>query len=121
LATAGLAAALHELARPGTVTVDCQTPDRLDPGIEVTGWFVACEGVANAAKHAPGYLVRVVASVEGQRLIVEVCDDGPGGADPDGDGLRNLADRVQAHGGVLHVHSPRGSGTRLRAELPCGS
>jgi signal transduction histidine kinase len=121
LATSGLAAALHELARPGMVTVDCHTPDHLDPGIEATGWFVACEGVANAAKHAPGHRAHVVASVDGQRLVVEVRDDGPGGADPDGDGLRNLADRVEAHGGVLHLHSPPGSGTRLRAELPCAS
>jgi signal transduction histidine kinase len=54
-------------------------------------------------------------------LLVEVSDDGPGGADADGDGLRNLADRVEAHGGSLRVESPRGAGTRLHAELPCAS
>ncbi|HEV7647655.1 MAG TPA: histidine kinase [Actinophytocola sp.] len=121
LAASGLAAALAELARPGEVAVSCGIPARLEPGVEATAWFVACEGVANAVKHASGHLVRVDVSVATDRLLVEVSDDGPGGADADGDGLRNLADRVEAHGGSLRVESPRGAGTRLHAELPCAS
>jgi signal transduction histidine kinase len=121
LVSGGLPAALAELRRPGTVTVRCTLTDRLDPGVEATGWFVACEGVANAAKHAAGSHVQVVASMLGAALVIEVCDDGPGGANPHGEGLRHLADRVEAHGGTLHVDSPTGAGTRLRAELPCGS
>jgi signal transduction histidine kinase len=53
-------------------------------------------------------------------LVVEVADDGVGGADPDnGSGLRGLHDRVSAAGGTLVVQSPRGSGTIVRAEIPC--
>jgi len=58
--------------------------------------------------------------VDGQ-LVARVSDDGPGGAALNGDGLRNLADRVEAHGGTLTVDSSPGSGTRLVAVLPCGS
>jgi len=59
LTAGGLPAVLPELARPGAVTVSCAIPHRLDPGIEATAWFVACEAVANAAKHAPGHLAHV--------------------------------------------------------------
>jgi signal transduction histidine kinase len=121
LVAGGLPAAMAELARPGEVSVACRVPERLDPGIEATAWFVACEGVANAAKHAPGHQVEVDVSTLDERLMVRVSDSGPGGANPDGDGLRNLADRVEAHGGSLSIHSPAGAGTRMVAELPCGS
>jgi signal transduction histidine kinase len=54
--------------------------------------------------------------------VVEVADDGIGGADPDaGSGLRGLTDRVDALDGHLHIVSPAGGGTRIRAEIPCGS
>ncbi|HEV7647680.1 MAG TPA: histidine kinase [Actinophytocola sp.] len=121
LAASGLPAALAELAHPGKVDVACDIPARLDPSVESTAWFVACEGVANATKHAPGHPAHVeVSTVDGQ-LTVRVRDDGPGGADPHGDGLRNLADRVEAHGGSLTIASGPGTGTTLVAELPCGS
>ena len=121
LADGGLRAALAELARPGQVTVACPETGRLDQSIEVTAWLVACEAVANAAKHAPGHQVSVQVSTAEETLVMRISDDGPGGADPGGDGLRNLADRVAAHGGRLTVDSPAGAGTRLTAELPCGS
>jgi len=121
LAASGLPAALQDLALRGEVSVACRITDRLDPGVEAAAWFVACEGVANATKHAPGRLVRVEAATAAAWLTVTVSDDGPGKADPAGDGLRNLADRVEAHGGRLTVHSPPGAGTRLVAELPCAS
>jgi signal transduction histidine kinase len=120
LTAGGLPAVLPELARPGAVTVSCAIPHRLDPGIEATAWFVACEGVANATKHAPGHLAHLKVSTVDGKLVVRVSDDGPGGAAPYGDGLRHLADRVEAHGGTLSVDSPPGSGTRLVAVLPCG-
>ena len=56
------------------------------------------------------------------RLVIEVADDGTGGADTElGSGLRGLADRVESVGGRLRIWSPQGSGTRLRAEIPCAS
>ncbi len=117
LVTGGLPAALAELRG---AAISCHLPDRLDPDIEATAWFVACEGVANARKHAAGSPVTVAVDTGGGRLRVEVVDAGPGGARPDGDGLRQLADRVEAHGGSLTVVSHADTGTRLTAELPCG-
>ncbi|HWB37956.1 MAG TPA: histidine kinase, partial [Rugosimonospora sp.] len=117
LVAGGLPAALAELR---DVAVTCDLAARPDPGIEATAWFVACEGVANARKYAAGAPVSVSVLAPDGRLVVEVCDHGPGGARADGEGLRHLADRVEAHGGRLAVHSPAGGGTRLVAELPCG-
>jgi len=106
--------------RPDTVVVTCQVPGRYAPSIEATAWFVACEGIANASKHAPGAAVHVEVSTAGGRLLVRVSDDGPGGADPDGRGLRHLADRVQAHAGPCastapqrRYHSRRGPAVRV--------
>ena len=119
LATSGLPAALAELGRAGGIEIICDLPGRPAPEIEATAWFVACEGVANATKHGGGRPARVAVTATAEALVILVADDGPGGADPDGDGLRNLADRVEAHGGVLTVDSLAGAGTRLTAELPC--
>ena len=91
------------------MTVACPETGRLDQSIEVTAWLVACEAVANAAKHAPGHQVSVQVSTAEETLVMRISDDGPGGADPGGDGLRNLADRVAAHGGRLTVDSPAGA------------
>jgi signal transduction histidine kinase len=119
LTAGGLPAAVGELVRPGAVTAHCAVPARLDPGIEATAWFVACEGITNATRHA-GTPVRVDVRTGDGCLRVLVADDGPGGADPTGPGLRHLADRVAAHAGTLRVDSPVGGGTRLTAVLPCG-
>ena len=81
---------------------------------------VASEALANAAKHAHATTVSIsVRRLEGE-LLVEVDDDGVGGR-PRRLGLRGLADRVAALDGHLRVHSPDGKGTRITAELPCGS
>ncbi len=117
LVSGGLPAALAELEGVG---LRCDLADRPHPDIEATAWFVVCEGVANAHKHAPGAAVEITVRERAGRLLVEVVDDGPGGARPDGDGLRNLADRVDALGGSLVVHSPAGAGTRLTMGMPCG-
>lgn len=119
LVTGGLPAALSEAGYPPHVTVRCAVPVRLDPDVEAAAWFVLSEAVANAIKHAPDCPVEVGVCVNGARLVVEVVDRGPGGADPSRNGLRGLADRVAAHGGRLELVSPPGGGTRMRVELPC--
>jgi signal transduction histidine kinase len=123
LSEAGLGPALAALAErsPIPVTVGAAPPGRLPPQLEETAYYVACEALTNAAKHAHATAVTINARQhDGRLLVVEVGDDGVGGADPDGSGLRGLADRVAALDGRLHVHSPAGAGTRITAELPCG-
>jgi signal transduction histidine kinase len=120
----GLSAALESLAirAPIPVVVDSAPPGRLAADVEAAAYFVASEGLANVVKHAGASRVTIGARQEDGRLVVEVADDGVGGAAlAGGSGLRGLADRVEALGGGLSVESPRGGGTRLRAELPCGS
>ena len=79
------------------------------------------ESLANVGKHAQAKAATVSVERENGNLVVEVADDGVGGADAEqGGGLRGLADRVEAHGGRLRVWTPRGGGTRVRAEIPCG-
>jgi signal transduction histidine kinase len=123
LSEAGLGPALLSLAErsPIPVTVATVPPDRLPPRVEETAYYVASEALANAAKHAHATAVSISAWRLVGELLVEVADDGVGGADPDGSGLRGLADRVAALDGQLRVHSPAGKGTRITAELPCGS
>ena len=79
------------------------------------------EALTNIAKYARATTVTVSAAHEAGHLVVEIVDDGVGGADSEsGSGLRGLADRVEALDGRLRVWTPRGGGTRVRAELPCG-
>ncbi|HSD82182.1 MAG TPA: histidine kinase [Solirubrobacteraceae bacterium] len=120
---AGLAPALQELARRAAmpVAVDA-TPERFPDGVETAAYFIACEALTNATKHAHASRVSLSAQRRNGSLIVRVADDGVGGAAPeDGTGLSGLADRVGAHGGTLRIESERGDGTRVIAELPCGS
>jgi signal transduction histidine kinase len=118
----GLGPAVTALAEQAEVPVVVAIePGRYPQLIEATAYFAVCEALSNAAKHAQAGAVSVSARRVGQQLVVEAVDDGIGGADPDGNttGLRGLADRIAAVGGVLHVNSPAGQGTRIRAELPC--
>jgi signal transduction histidine kinase len=120
----GLAAALHELAgRAAAPTEVAEVPDvRLDPAVESTAYFVVAECLANVGKYAKASEVTVRVRCEVGRLVVEVVDDGVGGADAvRGSGLRGLADRVSALSGSLDVASPTGKGTRVRAEIPIGA
>jgi len=121
LTEAGLGPALAALAErsPIPVTVAPVPPERLPPRVEETAYYVASEALANAAKHARATAVTISARRRDGDLVVEVGDDGVGGADPDGSGLRGLADRVAVLDGRLRVHSPAGEGTRITAELPC--
>jgi signal transduction histidine kinase len=122
LADGGLAAALDDLASRHRVQIAVAEPDRrYSPRIEATAWFIACEAVTNAVKHAAADQIVVHVDREGADLLVVVEDDGLGGADPSGSGLRGLADRAEAVGGHLDVLARQPTGTTIRAVLPCGS
>ena len=118
----GLPAAVAELAQgcgvPLTITLDL--PGRLPSAVESAAYFVVAEAVTNIVKHAGATRAWITGAVNGNRLVVEVGDDGTGGADPSqGTGLAGLADRVDALAGTLAVASPVGGPTTLRLELPC--
>jgi signal transduction histidine kinase len=119
----GLAAALESLVvrSPVAVELDVAIDGRLEPSVESTAYFVVSEALTNVTKHAGDVdSVRVsVRDVDGE-LEIDVRDDGLGGADDHGAGLQGLADRVAALDGRFEVVSPVGTGTRLRAVLPCG-
>ena len=120
----GLDAALSGLAAlsPVPVDVEVDVPVRPKPAVEATAYFVVSEALANVAKHARASHAKVVVEGNGVpgTLSVVISDDGIGGADPGGAGLRGLADRVEGVDGRLTVESPRGGPTIIAAELPCG-
>ena len=123
LAEAGLMGALDALAERSflPVTLRGGTDAALPAPVEAAAYYVVAEALSNAAKHAGASSVCVVVEHGPARLVVEVADDGSGGAGVQaGGGLEGLADRVAALGGRLVVDSPAGAGTVLRAELPCG-
>jgi signal transduction histidine kinase len=123
LADRGLAAALEGLGRRSAipVTVEAEIGERPPPVVETAAYFVAAEALTNAAKHGGGAPATVRAHADRDWLVVEVSDRGKGGADPDGGGLTGLRHRVEALDGRLSVISETGTGTTVRAELPCGS
>ena len=91
----------------------------LPPAVEIAVYFVVAEALTNVAKYANATHATVSVAVTGPRVVVEVADDGIGGADVTaGSGLRGLSDRVAALDGALELDSPPGGGTRLRAEIP---
>ena len=114
LAEHGLPAAIAALAKRSPVPVDAAVRGgRLPEQVESTVFFVCSEALANVAKHARASRVSIEIEDVGRTVIVDVRDDGAGGAEP-----RSIADRVEAVGGTLDVESPPGGGTRLRAEIP---
>jgi PAS domain S-box-containing protein len=115
----GLQSALGALAARLPMPVDLSvTEERVDPEVEATAYYVVAEALANAAKHAGCSRAAAAVTLLNGRLLVEIADDGRGGADPKGSGLHGLHDRVEAAGGHFAVDSPAGAGTRIRAELP---
>jgi PAS domain S-box-containing protein len=120
LAERGFVAALEALALRAPVPVELtEVPDRrLPANVEVGAYYVVAEALANVHKHASARRVLVRAAVDDAGLMVDVVDDGAGGADSEGEGLRGLVDRVEALGGWLEVDSPEGLGTRVTARLP---
>jgi len=120
----GLKAALGSLASRASVptTVAYEPPARLPEQVELAAYFVACEALANVAKYAQATKASVRVSRRNGVALVEIADDGVGGADESaGTGLQGLADRVAALDGTLRILSPPGAGTVVTAELPCGS
>lgn len=120
----GLDAALSAVVARSPVPVDLRVDvaSRPSPAVESTAYFVVTEALTNVARHAGATSAAVTIERAGDRLVVEVRDDGVGGADPArGTGLRGLHDRVTALGGTMHVLSPTGGPTTLLVELPCAS
>jgi signal transduction histidine kinase len=121
----GLTAAVEDLVDrmplpTSLVVVDVKEP--LSPTVGSTAYFVVAEALANAVKHAAATTLSVRLERTGSQLLIEVADDGVGGAAAGaGAGLRGLLDRVDVLGGQLAIDSPVGHGTHLVAELPCGS
>jgi len=118
----GLPDALEQLCRRAALPtrLDTSLEKRLPDQIESAAYFVVSEALTNAAKHSHGSEITVIARHQGDKLTVEIDDDGIGGAvTAGGSGLRGLADRVEALGGRFTVSSPPGRGTTLRAEIPC--
>ena len=118
----GLPDAVRELAdrSPVPVQVDIALPRRLPEPIEVTAYLIVAEALANVAKHSGAGKASVYGRLAIDALVLEIRDDGAGGADPDrGTGLAGLADRAAAYGGRLLLSSPPGGPTLIRVELPC--
>jgi signal transduction histidine kinase len=94
--------------------------ERPPPGIEAAAYFVAAEALTNVARYAQAGHARIEVTRDDGELVLEVSDDGVGGADPaNGSGLRGLSDRVAALDGRLEVDSPPAEGTTVRATFPC--
>jgi signal transduction histidine kinase len=121
LSDRGLPAALEALTARAPLPVELQ----VEPGgrppepVEVAAYYLVSEALTNILKHSDATSASVAVARRGAQLVVEVADDGAGGADRDtGSGLRSLTDRIEALGGELEVSSPPGAGTTLRAEIP---
>ena len=123
LSEVGLVAAVESVAErsPVPVEVHASTNGPLSDSVEATAYYVVAESLTNVAKYARASSVQVRIEHCGDRLRVEVADDGTGGAEMrPGSGLEGLADRVAVLEGHLEVDSSPGAGTRIRADLPCG-
>lgn len=123
LSEAGLVAAVESVVERSPVPVELlvRTNGSLPAPTEAAAYYVVAESLTNVAKYAKASSVQVRIDHQGDRLVVEVVDDGVGGAKlGPGSGLEGLADRLAALEGCLEVDSAPGSGTRIRAELPCG-
>jgi len=119
LSERGLAAALAALAQDFPLHLDLAVPAaETSPTVAACAYFICCEALANVAKHASASRVQISVATKASGIIVEVTDDGAGGADPEGRGIRGLSDRVETLGGTLTVASAPGQGTRLTAVIP---
>ncbi|GAA2603005.1 sensor histidine kinase [Actinomadura fulvescens] len=118
----GLGAAVESLAEGAPVPVDVTVDlaGRPDDGVESAAYFVIAEALANVVKHSDAEHAQVTITHRDRLLVVEVRDDGKGGARPgEGSGLQGLADRVAVYDGTLRLSSPVGGPTILRVEIPC--
>jgi signal transduction histidine kinase len=122
LSDRGLDTALETLATRAPVPVELAAApgERLPEAIELAAYFVVAESLTNVAKYAEATHATVNVERHNGRLVVQVADDGVGGADPArGTGLRGLADRLAVIEGRLDVESPPGRGTTVTARIPC--
>jgi signal transduction histidine kinase len=119
----GLGPALRSLAERSTVPVAVAAPEgRLGEPVEAAAYFLVSESLANVAKYAHASSVRVNITRRNGNAVIDVDDNGVGGADPArGSGLRGLSDRVQALDGTFRIESPTDGGTHIHAEIPCAS
>lgn len=120
----GLDPAVSALAgrSPVPVTLDIDLPGRLSDTIESTAYFVIAETLMNITRHSGAAAARVSARLEGGKLLLDITDDGHGGAvAAPGGGLAGLADRVHGVDGTLEIDSPAGGPTIIHVELPCAS
>jgi signal transduction histidine kinase len=115
--------------RAGVETLAARTPlpveidvfvGRLPAAVEATAYFVVAEALTNVVKHACATRARVAARIDAGALLVDVADDGIGGARPDGSGLVGLADRLAAVEGRLHLESAANCGTLVAVAIPLG-
>jgi signal transduction histidine kinase len=119
LTNRGLSAAVDALAQRSPVPVDIQVPDRrYPPPVEAATYFIIAEALTNTVKHASATRSHVNVEEHDDTLLVNVDDDGRGGANLRGSGLPGIKDRIDALGGGFHLDSPPGRGTRLRVSLP---
>jgi signal transduction histidine kinase len=122
LSDQGLGAALAALADDFPLPVDLAVPaTRTSPAVAACAYFVCSEALANVAKHASASRVQISVTPRAGGITAEVADDGVGGADLQGRGIRGLADRVETLGGILTVTSAPGQGTRVTAVIPDGA
>jgi signal transduction histidine kinase len=119
LGTGGLAAALPVLAsHAGVPTQAAVAVGRLSPAVAAALYFVCAEALSNIAKHAGASRAAVDVREEDGSVMARITDDGRGGADPGGSGLRGLADRIDALGGTLRVGDHPSRGTLIEARVP---
>ena len=122
LTNRGLRAAANSLARKGTLEVDIAIPDtRFAADKEAAAYFVISEALTNATKHSKADRASVRVAFRAGYAHISISDDGVGGADPRGNGLRGMRDRVQALGGSFELTSPRKQGTMISVSLPVGN
>jgi signal transduction histidine kinase len=121
LSQTGLAAALEDVAERLPLPVSLTaSASRASPAVEATAYFVACEALTNAVKHASASSVTVTVHITESQLEMEIADDGVGGVTSGGQGLANIVDRVSALDGEVTIDSEPGHGTRLEVRIPCG-
>jgi signal transduction histidine kinase len=116
---AGIDSLVTAAAIPVDLDLSAQPAQRLPSDVEVTAYFVVAEALTNVVKHAHATRARVTVAAEAGKLVVQITDDGVGGADPrGGSGLTGLTDRVDALDGTLTLSSAGGAGTTVRVILP---